>query len=426
MGRASLLGVTVLVALAGTAAFFLSDRPQLSAAFLPAIYAPTASAVKATGTSGRALEAEAQLIKSLDEIRNMRLDNALIEIDKVIASYPNFRLAHLVKGDLLMARVKPLSVVGNVDDAPQEQLDDLRDEARARFARRQAEPPKALMPKYLLQMPREQRHALVVDTAKSTLYVYENRDGEARYVTNYYVSIGREGMDKLREGDNKTPLGVYSITGSISRETLNNRYGKLAAQYGVGAFPIDYPNAWDKRERRTGSGIWIHGVPFDTYSRPPRASNGCVALTNEDFLALSATVRPGATAVIIANGVEWASAEAARAVRQELTQAVESWRRDWESLKTETYLKHYSRKFAAGGMRYESFAEHKRSVNAGKTWLKVKVDNISMFAYPGAGDLAVVTFDQDYDSSNLSGQSRKRMYWQKENGGWKIVYEGKA
>lgn len=433
-GRVSVLSVTMLVALAGTIAFIMGDRQPLSAAFLPTIYAPNANSVNAANAARAAsvgsrvpgLEAEAQLIKSLDEIRNMRLENALVEIDKVIAAYPNFRLAHLVKGDLLMARAKPLAAVGHVEDAPQDQLDDLRDEARARFARRQAEPPKELAPKYLLQMPREQRHALVVDTAKSTLYVYENRDGEARYLTNYYVSIGKEGMDKLREGDNKTPLGVYNITSSISRETLNNRYGKLAGQYGVGAFPIDYPNEWDKRARRTGSGIWIHGVPFDTYSRPPRASNGCVAMTNEDFLALSSTVRVGATPVIIANGVEWTSAEAARAQRQELAQAVESWRRDWESLNTPAYLKHYSRKFAAGGMRYESFAEHKRSVNAGKTWLKVKVDNLSMFAYPGAGDTAVVTFDQDYDSSNLSGQSRKRMYWQKENGSWRIVYEGRA
>ena len=97
MGRASLLGVIVLVALAGTAAFFLSDRPQLSAALVPANYAPSASAVRAASVGWRVpgLEAEAQLVKSLDEIRNMRLENALIEVDKVIAAYPNFRLAHL-------------------------------------------------------------------------------------------------------------------------------------------------------------------------------------------------------------------------------------------------------------------------------------------------------------------------------------------
>jgi murein L,D-transpeptidase YafK len=433
-GRVSLLGAIVLVALAGTAAFFSSGWQQPSAAFLPANYAPGAAAANPrraardeTITSRvPGLEPEVQLVKSLDEIRNMRLENALTEIDRVISAYPNFRLAHLVKGDLLTARTRPLPQLGAAEDAPVDALDDLREEARARFARRQAEPPRELAPRYLLQMPREQRHALVVDTAKSTMYVYENREGEARYVANYYVSIGKEGMDKLREGDNKTPLGVYNITGSLSRETLNNRYGKLAHQYGVGALPIDYPNEWDRRARRTGHGIWIHGVPFDTYSRPPRASNGCVAMTNEDFLTLSQSVRPGAAAVIIANGVEWANPDALRAARQELAQAVEQWRRDWESLNTPVYLKHYSRKFAAGGMRYEAFAEYKQSVNAGKTWLKVRLDNVSMYGYPGKGDLAVVTFDQDYDSSNLAGQSRKRMYWQKEGGGWKIVYEGRG
>ena len=40
--------------------------------------------------------------------------------------------------------------------------------------------------------------------------------------------------------------------------------------------------------------------------------------------------------------------------------------------------------------------------------------------------LAVITFDQDYASNNLSNQMRKRQYWIHENKGWKIVYEGAA
>ena len=425
-GRASLLAVTLLVLVAGVAAFLLGAQPQLAAAFLPVNYAKIVNApgVAARGAVG-SLDAEAALQKTLAEIKNHRMDNALVEIDRVIGAYPNFRLAHLIKGDLLLARAHPLSGVGNVTDAPQEQLDDLRDEARARVARLQSERPKDQVPRYLLQMPPEQRYAVVVDTAKSTLYVFENKDGEARYVADYYATIGKNGMDKFREGDNKTPLGVYHITSSISREQLNQRYGRAAEQYGVGALPISYPNEWDKRGGRNGSGIWLHGVPFDTYSRAPRASNGCVALTNEDFLTVSASMQAGVTPVIIANGIEWASAEAARNERQGLAQAVESWRADWESLKTDNYLKHYSQaKFSTGKQKYEAWAEHKHRVNAGKTWLKVKIENVSMFYYPGAADLAVVTFDQDYSSSNLAGQSKKRQYWMKESGHWKIVYEG--
>ena len=64
--------------------------------------------------------------------------------------------------------------------------------------------------------------------------------------------------------------------------------------------------------------------------------------------------------------------------------------------------------------------------NAGKTWIKVKVDRVSMFLYPGNENLAVVTFDQDYASSNLDNKMRKRQYWQRENGAWRIIHEGAA
>lgn len=428
-GRASLLTITLLVLAAGVAALVFGDRQPLSAALVPVNFAKSLPSIGAGNGARRGAQdesnaPEALLVKTLAEIRNKRMDNALTEIDKVINAYPNFRLAHLVKGDLLLARARPINAMGNVSDAPQELLDDLRDEARARVVRHHSERPKDQVPRYLVQMRPEQRYALVVDTAKSTLYVFENKDGEARYVADYYATIGKQGMDKYREGDNKTPLGVYHVTGNISRESLNNQYGKLAEQYGAGALPINYPNEWDRRGGRNGHGIWLHGVPFDTYSRPPRASNGCVALTNEDFLALLKSVQVGLTPVIIANGIDWTTPESARKQRDELTDVVDTWRRDWESLNTNNYLNHYSRKFATGSHNYASFAEYKRQVNAGKTWVKVKLENVSMFVYPGSGDLAVVTFDQNYSSSNLNGQVKRRQYWQKEGGAWKIVYEG--
>ena len=429
-GRVSVLALTLLVAVTGTVALLASDRPQLFAAFLPANFSRPATALNAPGTLSRpgnpSLEAEALLVKTLAEIRHNRMDKALTEIDKVIGAYPNFRLAHLIKGDLLMARGRPINAMGSAPEAPQEQLDDLRDEARARLGRQLNERPKDQVPRYLLQMPLEQRYALVVDTAKSTLYVFENKDGEVRYIADYYVTIGKQGMDKFREGDNKTPLGVYHITSNISREQLNSRYGKRADEYGVGALPISYPNEWDRRDGRNGHGIWLHGVPFDTYSRPPRASNGCVALTNEDFMALVKSVQVGLTPVIIANGIEWTNADELRALRSGLNQAFEVWRTDWESLNTGNYLKHYSRKFSSGTQNYSAWSEYKQQVNSAKTWVKVKTDNVSMYFYPGAGDLAVVTFDQDYSSSNLSGQMRRRQYWMKESGSWKILYEGRA
>ena len=65
-------------------------------------------------------------------------------------------------------------------------------------------------------------------------------------------------------------------------------------------------------------------------------------------------------------------------------------------------------------------------MNTGKQWVKVKLDKVSMFLYPGKERLAVVTFEQDYTSSNLANKMRKRQYWIKEGSGWRIIHEGTA
>jgi murein L,D-transpeptidase YafK len=392
------------------------------------VSAPSASAAPVPAINGTLASngPDAQLARTLHEVSNKRLDAAASEIDKVIGAYPNFRLAHLIKGDLLLARARPLATVGNAPGAARGDLDDLREEARARLARMQRPRPADRVPVYMVQMQSDQRHALVVDTARSTLYVFENRGGEASYVTDYYVSIGKNGTDKYRVGDNKTPLGVYHVTGTLTRQKLNRTYGKMAEQYGAGALPISYPNEWDRREGRNGYGIWLHGVPSDTYSRPPRASNGCVALTNEDFAVVSRSVQIGLTPVIIADGVDWVAPGALRALRTELAQRIEDWRRDWESRDTDSYLAHYSESFSTGKTGYTQWAAQKHKVNAGKAWIRVKLDRTSIFLYPGREDLAVVSFDQDYSSSNLTNRMRKRQYWIKENGEWRILHEGGA
>ena len=64
--------------------------------------------------------------------------------------------------------------------------------------------------------------------------------------------------------------------------------------------------------------------------------------------------------------------------------------------------------------------------NAGKSALQVKLSDVSIFQYPGKENLMVVTFTQDYHSSNLNNVMRKRQYWQMENGQWRIMYEGAA
>jgi hypothetical protein len=198
---------------------------------------------------------EPLLAKVFDAIEGNRLDVAMQQTEMLIKAYPNFRLAHLVMGDLLLARSRPLMAFGEGGGpGAGEKVADLRDEAIVRLKGYRTKPPADYVPRYLLQMHPEQKHAVVVDTQKSRLYLYQNDNGTPRFIADYYISQGKLGAEKAREGDKKTPIGVYHVTSSLPRQ-------KLTDFYGSGAFPINYPNDWDKRQGRNGHGIWLHGTP---------------------------------------------------------------------------------------------------------------------------------------------------------------------
>jgi murein L,D-transpeptidase YafK len=361
---------------------------------------------------------EAQLVKSLQAINNNHLDIALNEVDNLLRLKPNFKLAQLVKGDLLMAHAGVIDSFGNAANAPPGEIKDLRDEARVRLQRVLSQSDTRLKPRYLWQLDPQQKYALVVDTSRSTLLVYENVDGVPRYVTDFYISIGKLGTEKISSGDQRTPIGVYFVKAELPKS-------HLADMYGDGAYPLSYPNEWDRRNKRAGSGIWLHGTPSGTYSRPPRASNGCVVLANEDLKKLAPYLQVGITPVIITNQMHWSS-EQDQIERAGLLQELEQWRKDWASLDTDAYLRHYSRDFSSGSMDYPAWEKQKQIVNSAKSWIKLNLTNVSMFAYPERPDMVVVDFEQDYSSSNLSNRMKKRQYWIKQDNRWQIIYEGAA
>lgn len=360
---------------------------------------------------------EALLVESMLSVSSNKLDIALDGVDSLLRINPNFKLAQLIRGDLLLARARPLNNLGNVPEA-EERMKDFRDEARVRLQRFNNKTPTEQVPKFIWQLNEQQKYAIVVDISKSTLYLYENANGHPRYISDYYISVGKKGADKIAEGDQKTPLGVYVINASLPKS-------KLTDFYGSGAFPLNYPNEWDRRQKRNGHGIWLHGTPSDTYSRPPRASNGCIVLTNGDLENLGKVLQVGITPVIIASQMAWSN-ELDQSERIELLNEIEQWRIDWSNLNADSYLEHYAQDFSSGEMDFATWSHYKRQVNAGKSWIKVAISNVSIFAYPTHPDLVVVDFEQDYASNNLSNRMKKRQYWMKQNNRWRIVYEGAA
>ena len=365
--------------------------------------------------------AETLLVKGLLEISEGKTKQALNTIDQLIQSVPNFKLAYLVRGDLLMAQGKYLQSFGSVDNNQSEAIKDLQDEARARIERYLSTQVKDKLPNLLLAPNAQQKHLIVVDTSKSRLYLYSNEAEQLKYVADYYITVGKNGVIKQSEGDKRTPIGVY-----FARPKLNQPLPDL---YGEGAYPLNYPNEWDKENNRRGSGIWLHGTPSNTYSRPPRASDGCVVLTNQDLKSLEPFLQTGKTPVVIVNNLEWLDSTSNNplTLKKELSAAIDTWLNDWKAQDTEKYLSHYSKDFSSDGINFQKWAEHQQRVQASKPEVKISVSDISMFSYPDTEKkMVVVDFVQDFRSPTLKNRMQKRQYWIQENNSWKIIYEGAA
>lgn len=379
------------------------------------VCAPLAAA-RAQGSSDKH-PIDHDLFGVVQAVEHSQLNLAMQRVNALIAAYPTFRLGYLIRGDLLLARTHPLQTLGDVSkNVPRDKIDGLRSEALARLNAVRDRPNPDLVPQYVLQLAPQQRYAIVVDSSTSRLYLYRNHDGLPRYVDDYYVTLGKRGVDKNRAGDQRTPIGIYHFTASLPG-------AKLADMYGAGAFPLNYPNAWDRSLGRSGFGIWLHGSPSDTYSRPPHASDGCVVLSNHDFDLVAPHLRVDSTPIVIADRIRWTAPSRLEAERRSLLAALDAWRDDWESRNLKRYLSHYSRRFHGERRDFEQWAAHKRLVDAGKTWIKVGMSDVSMIRYPSE-NFVVVTFVQDYRSNNLTNTMRKKQYWVRHDDAWKIVYEG--
>ncbi len=360
---------------------------------------------------------ETRLAQAVDAMQGGNYSGASQQLAALVHDEPNFRLAQLMYGQVLALR-SGARIGSPLADDQDPKLRDLLAEYRQRSDKLRALPTPGLVPAVLLKLSDELRHAVVVDLAKGRAYLMEQDRSGLRVVRNLYAGIGRSGFGKQSEGDLRTPVGIYRINGWLADD-------QLPPLYGSGALPLNYPNSWDRSLGRTGSGIWLHGVPPETYVRAPRSSEGCVTFANDDLLALKGTVSVGATPVILADSLEWVSEARLADDRVQLVKAIEHWRSRWSALDTQAYLDDYAADFRTDdGMDKAAFSDYKLRVNAGKRRVEIGISELSLFAYPGESGLVVAQFMQKYVSDNFASSSRKDQYWRRQNDGrWKIVRE---
>lgn len=363
---------------------------------------------------------EERLIEVYRLIGEERLADALAAAETLAQDQPHFQLGQQVYADLLLASSGQLAgfaqPAAEADVARPANAASLRQEAQQRLQALRERPPKGSIPRQLLLLPATVRHVVAVDAARSRLHVFENHAGQLQRQSSIYVALGSQGVGKREEGDQRTPLGVYHITSRLDGRQLGDFYGP-------GALPLNYPNEHDRRLGRTGANIWLHGTPAAQYTRSPRSTNGCVVLANEDMTRLLRELQPRHTPVVIAQQLEWVQPAALQAEREKARALVETWRlartmADMRQLGT-LYARHFDNgETGVDGWRTRLTHELQR-LGARER----EITDLTVLAWHEKGDNLIVDFTEVTPGAGLAPQ-RRRQYWSRESGQWKIFSEG--
>ena len=366
------------------------------------------------------LQAEAKLLRIYQLIGQGQNRQALLESEQLLKIQPNFQLAQLVHGDLLSSFVRPVNGLGDMpkSSGSTAALNELREESIMRLKALREKPPVNNVPSQFLALSERNKHAIAIDASRSRLYLFENTSSGVKLVSDYYISVGKFGVEKSLEGDQRTPLGVYYITGSLNPKSLVDFYG-------VGALPINYPNPLDLKRGKTGSGIWLHGTPSEQFSRAPKASDGCVVLANPDLNRILTSVKSRTTPVVIAERLNWVPKTSLDSEKSNFTQILMTWRATKVQADTAKLMAFYTQDFSNYG---KNLAQYTASQNAEASKLKgrdIALTNLSLMRWNDQNDTMVVTFDEV-----IAGSTRgvtKRQYWirdSKDSKNWKIFFEG--
>lgn len=362
-------------------------------------------------------EPEARVVEALTQINDGRLQTAREILENLLDDEPDFRLAHLVYADLMLAASGQLTRFGGRTGG--QEITSLLEEAKRRYAHQIEKQSLGhnMLPDVLLKVSPSQRRVVVVDSALSRAHVYENDIDGLTLVDDYFATVGENGLIKAVEGDKRTPMGVYFITSRLNPDGLEDLYGD-------GALPLNYPNEWDQRLGRTGYGIWLHGVPSNTYNRAPYATQGCIALPNADIGSLYDTPDIQDTPVIILPTTNWVEADSLDAQRETLLSEIDRWKSSMLDRDFDRYADFYSTSFSNEVGGFEVLLDQPDKV---LSTIAIKLTDISLFKYPGDDELIVSTFNRYRWNAEGESNTRVRQYWQLESDNqWRIVYEGDA
>lgn len=200
------------------------------------------------------------------------------------------------------------------------------------------------------------KYVFVVGKKERTLWVYERIGDQLKIIENFSTDMGKSDGEKTKANDHKTPTGIYFLQKKMTQPEIPfSTYGKLA-------FTTDYPNIFDKREAKTGSGIWLHAVPDSVPLT--RGSRGCVVVRNNVIQKLQEYVKLGQTPLVIFNEVHFVTYEKHIELQKKFRDFFEGWRKTWEQQNVDSYIRFYDASFRNDKMNYSKWYQHKKRLKS--------------------------------------------------------------
>ena len=254
---------------------------------------------------------------------------------------------------------------------------------------------------------------LIANKKAKELTIYQSSENTLELLAKYEdVIVGADG-DKYKEGDLKTPLGVY---------TLRKRFSPQDQFYGPLAFVLSYPNTYDKVRGKNGHGIWIHGSPLDGTKRDPM-SKGCIVLDNDTIELLDKNLKHKNSVIIVSeNGMK----KVEKSEISTILAGLFKWKDAWKKSDINRYLSFYDNDFKRyDGLKKKNFSRMKKTIFARKQKKEIVFKNINISPYPNEQGkrLFKVAFYEIYKSKSYKFKGNKELFIELQKNGFSIISE---
>lgn len=265
---------------------------------------------------------------------------------------------------------------------------------------------------------------LVAELRVATAY-----DALGQVVRRFRIATGQLPGDKQREGDLRTPEGIYFPRRHINTSSLSQ------VKFGTWAIDLNFPNLVDKMEGKTGFGIWLHGAGDDDRIDKENITEGCIAFYNQDINELLRWFPEDQGAIIIGQRLaDLVDVE----VHQEIRRKTLEWVDAWQNKRFEDYINFYAEDFRLGRLDLEGFGKYKQRLLNKYANIEINIDQLRVITHP---KYVVAIMNLDYNAAGAYRSiGRKILYWQnnaeRQNGadrpdnplkklvaGWEIIRE---